>query len=146
MNKSYLEPTQAAAQHLFMRNLSGPIVMLNLLRFREWADYSDFPDVAPIRPISGRAAYQRYIDETLPFLEATGGEILFLGDGGAYFIGPETEQWDLVMMIKQNSLSDFFGFASNEAYQQVLRHRTAALRDSRLLPIQQHSGTVIEST
>ena len=39
------------------------------------------------------------------------------------------------MLIRQNSLQDFISFSSNEEYQIVLGHRTAALEDSRLLPL-----------
>jgi hypothetical protein len=60
---------------------------------------------------------------------------MFLGDGGRYLIGPQDERWDLVMLIRQNSLQDFLSFSSNENYQIVLGHRTAALEDSRLLPL-----------
>jgi hypothetical protein len=39
------------------------------------------------------------------------------------------------MLVRQNSLSDFMAFASNQEYLAGLGHRTAALEDSRLLPI-----------
>jgi hypothetical protein len=71
----------------------------------------------------------------LPFLKESGGNIVFLGKGGRYLIGPQDEQWDLVMLIRQKSLSDFMTFASNQEYLAGLGHRTAALVDSRLLPI-----------
>ena len=60
---------------------------------------------------------------------------MFLGNGGQYLIGPQDELWDLVMLIRQNSLQDFMSFSSNEEYQKVLGHRTAALENSRLLPL-----------
>lgn len=132
---NYLEPTQAQGGALFQRNITGPVVMLNLLRFRDVADYSDFPEIAPSRQISGRAAYQLYIDHTLPFLEKTGGELTFLGEGGQYLIGPTDERWDAVMLVRQNSLADFMGFANDAAYLAGIGHRTAALEDSRLLPL-----------
>ena len=59
---------------------------------------------------------------------------MFLGAGGTYLIGPPEEHWDLVMLVRQNSLADFMAFASNPAYLAGLGHRTAALEDSRLLP------------
>jgi MFS transporter, DHA2 family, multidrug resistance protein len=49
----YLEPTQAAGRVLLERRIAGPVVMLNLLRFRAVADYSAFPARAPPVPISG---------------------------------------------------------------------------------------------
>ncbi len=60
--KSYLEPTEAAGLALIQRGLRGPVVMLNLLRFRAVADYSTFPDIAPAAPIGGAEAYDRYIE------------------------------------------------------------------------------------
>ncbi|MFN2181270.1 MAG: DUF1330 domain-containing protein [Candidatus Promineifilaceae bacterium] len=135
MTERHVDVTQEAGAALFRRQIQGAVVMLNLLRFRDVADYSASPALAPAEPISGREAYQNYIDLTLPFLTQTGGEIMFLGDGGRYLIGPQDERWDLVMLIRQNSLQDFLSFSSNENYQIVLGHRTAALEDSRLLPL-----------
>ena len=140
MTERYLDVTQEAGAALFRRQIEGAVIMLNLLRFREVADYSASPELAPPEPISGREAYQKYIDLTLPFLTATGGDIVLLGDGGQYLIGPQDERWDLAMLIRQNSLQDFLSFASNEAYQVVLGHRTAALEDSRLLPLVEFQG------
>jgi hypothetical protein len=135
MSKKYLEPTQKAGAALFGREIKGEIVMLNLLRFREIADYSLNPELMPPEPISGRLAYQKYIDHTLPILEATGGGIMFLGEGGPYLIGPEEDHWDMAMLIKQKSLTDFMSFASHRKYLEGIGHRTAALEDSRLLPL-----------
>jgi hypothetical protein len=135
MSESYLEPSEASAIELFSRKISGPVVMLNLLRFRAVADYSDHPDLMPEQPMTGREAFQKYIDHALPYLRASGGDIDFLGDGGGFFIGPANERWDLVMLIRQNSLKDFMEFASNDAYLAGLGHRSAALEDSRLLPL-----------
>ncbi len=135
MAERFIEPTQEAGAALYARNLIGEIVMLNLLRFREIADYSANPELAPENEISGSAAYQKYIEHTLPLLRESGGEIVLLGKGGKFFIGPQDEQWDLVMIIRQKSLSDFISFAGNEEYMAGIGHRTAALLDSRLLPI-----------
>lgn len=135
MKGYYLEPTRETAAALFRRNISGEVVMLNMLRLRETADYSGNPELAPETDISGREALQKYIDHTLPFLEESGGELLLLGDGGRFFIGPDDEQWDVVMLVKQSSVESFFAFASNSEYLAGIGHRTAAVLDSRLLPI-----------
>ncbi|EED31950.1 hypothetical secreted protein [gamma proteobacterium NOR5-3] len=102
------------------------------------ADYADFPDLAPQRAISGREAYQRYIDHTLPFSQDSGGDIEFLGEGGKFFVGPQDERWYLLMLIRQDSLQSFIAFATNEAYIAGVGHRTAALEDSRLLPLERY--------
>jgi hypothetical protein len=131
----YLSVTDEAGRAFFMRNIPGPVVMLNLLRFREIADYSASPELAPDAPISGELAFRKYIDHTKPFLEASGGAIRFLGKGGGWLIGPEGESWDMAMMIEQESVASFIGWNGHEAYMKGIGHRTAALLDSRLLPL-----------
>jgi hypothetical protein len=132
---TYLEPTQESGREFFTRNISGKIVMLNLLRFRPVADYSATPHLAPAAPISGAAAYRLYIEHTLPHLKESGGELLFLGKGGAFLIGPSDERWDAAMLVRQSSVGAFMEFASNPEYMAGIGHRTAALEDSRLLPL-----------
>ncbi|HWZ60180.1 MAG TPA: hypothetical protein VNW46_14480 [Gemmatimonadaceae bacterium] len=131
----YLEPTQDSGRAFVTRQIAGPVVMLNLLRFRETADYSATPHLAPPHPISGADAFQRYIDHTLPYLRETGGDVVFLGTGGRFLIGPESERWDMMMLVRQQSVASFLSFASHDAYLAGLGHRTAALEDSRLLPL-----------
>jgi hypothetical protein len=135
MRERYLEVSQESGAELFARNIEGPVMMLNLLQFRDVADYSANPELMPPEPISGEEAFQKYIDHTIPFLKRSGGNLVYLGKGGKYLIGPQEEQWDLVMLVQQNSLSDFMAFSSNQEYISGLGHRTAALEDSRLLPI-----------
>lgn len=130
-----LEPTHDAGRAFVMRGIAGPVVMLNLLRFREVADYSAHPQLAPRRAISGAQAFQRYIDHTLPCLHASGGRMSFYGEGGPWLIGPAHERWDAAMMVEQRSAAAFVAFASNGEYLKGLGHRTAALEDSRLLPL-----------
>jgi hypothetical protein len=118
-----------------MRGISGSVVMLNLLRFRSLADYSATPTLAPAAPISGEEAYRLYMQHTLPYLKASGGELLFYGRGGDFLIGPTDERWDAAMLVRQASVESFIAFASNQAYLSGIGHRTAALEDSRLLPL-----------
>ena len=128
-------PTQEAGRDFIMRQIEGSVVMLNLIRFREIADYSATPKLMPGKPISGKKAYQLYIEHTLPFLTASGGEILFMGEGGMFLIGPTNERWDAVLLVRQKSVNSFLAFESNKDYMKGIGHRTAALEDSRLLPI-----------
>ncbi|WP_245330626.1 DUF1330 domain-containing protein [Bradyrhizobium sp. AS23.2] len=132
---SYLEPTQEAGRAFMRRDLRGPIVMLNLLRFRKVADYAANPELAPSLPISGAEAFERYINHTLPHLHESGGNLLFLGSGGPFLIGPDRETWDMAMLVRQSSAASFIAFASHEPYLAGIGHRTAAVEDSRLLPL-----------
>ncbi|WP_395022436.1 DUF1330 domain-containing protein [Dongia sp.] len=132
---TYLEPTQEAGRAFWQRGAGGPVVMLNLIRFRAIADYSAHPELAPAVPISGEAAFDRYVAHTLPYLKESGGDLLFLGSGGELLIGPPEERWDRAMLVRQASVQSFMAFAQHAGYLAGLGHRTAALEDSRLLPL-----------
>jgi uncharacterized protein (DUF1330 family) len=131
----FLDPTDVSVRLLLQREISGAVTMLNLLRFRDWADYSADPGSAPPQPVTGRQAYDRYLEHTLPFLTASGGSITFLATGGPVLVGPPEERWDLVMAVTQASVESFLAFASDDAYLGGVSHRTAALEDSRIVPL-----------
>lgn len=131
----YLEPSQASGRAFVARKHQGALVMLNLLRFRDTADYSAHLELAPAAPITGASAFQRYIEHTLPYLHASGGDVSFLGAGGEFLIGPPGERWDLVMLVRQHSVESFLAFATHQDYLAGMGHRVAALEDSRLLPL-----------
>lgn len=73
--------------------MQGGVGTLNLLRFRETADYSVTPELAPETAISGAAAFQRHIEHTLPYLHETGGDLLFIGAGGPFLINRHFQQY-----------------------------------------------------
>ncbi|MCW6510875.1 DUF1330 domain-containing protein [Lichenifustis flavocetrariae] len=132
---SYIEPTPEAGRLFVQHGLTGPVVMLNLLKFRDAADYSAHPELAPAVPISGAEAFDRYVRHTLPHLRESGGDVLFFGAAGSFLIGPTDERWDMAMLVRQASVAAFLSFAGNEGYLAGLGHRTAAVEDSRLLPL-----------
>lgn len=132
---TFLAPTDATAVATLKRGLTGPVVMLNLLKFRETADYAHAPHLAPPAPIPGRDAYALYEAGIAPLLAASGGAVLFSGTGGEWFIGPAGAGWDRVLLVRQASLEAFFAFAQDPAAVESGHHRTAALTDSRLLPL-----------
>lgn len=129
---SHVHPDRDRVISLIRKGVTGPIIMLNLLRFRDVADYSETPELAPDEPISGAEAYRRYAAHTLPFLAEVGAELLFRGPAHPQIIGPE--QWDEVLVVKHQSVEAFLGFAQNKGYLAGAGHRTAGLADSRLLP------------
>lgn len=132
----HIDPTEDAIVTWLRGAEDGPVDMLNLLRFREVADYSASPELAPTDPVSGAEAYRRYERHTLPFVAEAGGEVLYAGDSvSGMLIGPSEERWDHILVVRHRSPQAFISFASNEAYLAGIGHRTAALEDSRLLPM-----------
>jgi uncharacterized protein (DUF1330 family) len=131
----HIEPSTQAIRALRERAIDGPVEMLNLLRFRETADYAASPELAPTRPITGKQAYDRYSEHTMPRLAEVGAQVVNLGFGGAALIGPADERWDLVLTVRYPSVDAFLGMTSNPDYLATVGHRTAALEDSRLVPM-----------
>lgn len=107
-----------------------PFVMLNLLRFREQAAYSD-----PLEACSGREAYKRYSQTSLQTIAAVGGSVIFSGKAHASLIAPQGEYWHQVFLVRYPSVAAFRAMLSMPEYHVGVRHRTAALQDSRLTPI-----------
>ena len=132
----YLEASPDAGKE-FYRNFhqKGRIVMLNLLRFRQLADYSGLDEIKPQDSISGEKAYEFYMQHTLPHLEEAGSKVIFYGSSRNFIIGPESEKWDKVLLVQHESAAKFIEFAHNKEYLKYAGHRTAALEDSRLLPM-----------
>ena len=107
----------------------APIVMLNLLRFRDEADYG--PE-GP-RGVPGKKAYAAYSRAVMPLLLEVGGLPLWMGRARASVIAPEDETWDEVLLVHYPSRRAFLRMVRSPAYREVMRHRTAALADSRLV-------------
>ncbi len=134
----FVEVSQEAGKQFYLEYIGkGPVVMLNLLKFKEKADYTDLDHLKPAEEISGKDAYNLYMKYTKPLIEKVGSRVLFYGAANAFLIGPTTETWDVVLLVEHPSVEAFMAFAQNKEYKKTLGHRTAALEDSRLLPISQ---------
>jgi uncharacterized protein (DUF1330 family) len=106
----------------------APIVMLNLLRFRDRADYGAGGD-----DVSGRKAYSRYSKAVMPLLLEVGGLPLWMGKARASLIAPDGEAWDEVFLVHYPSRRAFLRMVNSSPYRAIFHHRTAALSDSRLV-------------
>ncbi len=110
-----------------------PIVMVNLLRYNEQADYGDLTGHGSC---SGREAYfQRYIPAFIEVAAGIGGiQPLYLGSVFAGLIGPVEEQWDDVGMVEYPNFAAFRRVVESPSYEEkAAPHRKAALRDWRLI-------------
>lgn len=104
----------------------GPIVMLNLLRFKPMADGID-------QGATGAEAYARYSVAAEPFLRGVGGRLLSALEAKHSVIGPREGEWDLVLLVEYPSRQKFLEMAANPDYQKIHAHGDAALADSRLI-------------
>src|SRR5205807_1766774 len=101
-------PTQSQLQRLQSMPPDEPVVMLNLLRFKEQAS-------APDEGLSGREAYERYGVEAAPYLARVGGRMLNAAEARHVVIGPEDE-WDMALLVEYPSAQRFLEMASDPGY------------------------------
>jgi uncharacterized protein (DUF1330 family) len=123
-----IEPTQEQFQRLVASEDQSPVVMINLLRFKDRADGIDAAD-----GISGAEAYQRYADATRPFLEGVGARLLLALAATESVVGPDHREWDMLLAVEYPSRAAFVKMAMNPEYLKVHAHRVAALSDARLI-------------
>lgn len=129
MSEPTIEPTADQMKTLFSSTDEGPVVMLNLLRY--------LPIASDGSGRSGREAYNDYSAAVLPMVAARGGAILYFGSAGETVIGPDTEQWDDVVLVMYPSRAAFIDMTTSAEYLAIMGDRTAALADSRLVPTTQ---------
>ena len=104
-----------------------PIMMLNLLCFREKAAYDDG------RKATGAEAYEAFGRESAPVFHRVGGEIIWRGKPEVMLIGPEDQHWDLIFVARYPSAGAFLEMVTDPRYREAVKHRQAAVLDSRLI-------------
>ncbi len=128
---SYINPSPEQLTALAAQaDREGPVVMINLLRYREQAEY---PEGAPFPPCTGREAYARYSEVALQKVSEAGGRPIWLGQVQLNVIAPDAEVWDDAVLVEYPSRRSFLEMVAKPDYQASSVHRTAALADSRLI-------------
>jgi uncharacterized protein (DUF1330 family) len=123
----YVDPTREDFRRFRDMQREGPVHMLNLLRFRDQAAYDD-GTVA-----TGAEAYKAYARESGPVLERLGARQVWLGTPELTLIGPVEERWDLAFIAEYPSVDAFVAMLRDPDYRQAVRHRQAAVEESRLI-------------
>jgi len=127
----YLDPTKEIFAKFRETDRPGPIHMLNLVKFRERAAYPDGRDV------SGADAYKSYARESGPVFRGLGGRQVWIGKPELMLIGPQdSEQWDIAFIAEYPSVQAFVAMLRDPVYREAVKHRQAAVEDSRLLRLQ----------
>lgn len=114
-------------------DVPGPVVMINLLRFRDQAVY---PDDFAAEGCSGREAYIRYSQGVLPRIKDAQGRVIYRGKVQGSVIAPEGEEWDEAFLVEYPNRQALLDMLAHPEYQAIAPHRTAALADSRLIATQ----------
>ena len=129
-----IDPTADQVRTLRDQGPVGPIVMVNLLKFRDRAAY---PDGSGVEPCSGAEAYGRYQHAfTVTVGETSQASVLYEGPVDQVFIGDPAAreaQWDKVLIVRYPSRQHFLAMMANEEYRAALVHRYAGLERTVLL-------------
>ncbi|MBY0533195.1 MAG: DUF1330 domain-containing protein [Xanthobacteraceae bacterium] len=124
---SYIDPTKEIFAAFRENDRKGPIEMLNLVQLRAQAKYPDG------RKATGAEAYAAYGRESTPVFERLGGKIIWQGKFELMLIGPQSERWDHCFIAQYPSVSAFVEMIRDPVYREAVKHRQAAVEDSRLI-------------
>lgn len=111
-----ITPVNERLQRLMAQDYKGPIIMVNLLKFK---------------PDGGEELYQQYYQSTKDQkLGKAITRVVYRGEGLQPVIGDE--EWDEIALYEYPSIQVFLEMGQDKGYQKVIHLRTDALLDSRL--------------
>ncbi|MBP7649629.1 MAG: DUF1330 domain-containing protein [Phenylobacterium sp.] len=116
-------PPMEQALEFFGAPEDGPFVMVNLLKFKDRAEYADGSDAQ----LTGREAYARYGEGVTKLVEALGGAMHYSGEVTGLMIGEVEDLWDLVALVEYPSLAAFRDMALSPEMAAIEHHRKAGL-------------------
>jgi uncharacterized protein (DUF1330 family) len=123
----YIDPERDQFEAFKKLPRDKPVMMLNLLQFRDKAAYEDG------REATGAEAYAAYSRESGPIFKRVGGEIIWRGKPEGMVIGPADKHWDMIFVARYPAASAFLEMVTDPAYREAVKHRQAAVLDSRLI-------------
>jgi len=109
-----VNPVGADLKRFLAEDEGGPIVMLNLLRYRP----------------GGERDYRDYVAQLRPFLDEIGAGVVYVGDCSTALVAPDSHRWDAVLLVRYPSRRAFSEMVANPAYQEITRLRTGALEEA----------------
>jgi uncharacterized protein (DUF1330 family) len=121
VNGLEVDPNQAA--RFFNAPDDGPFVMVNLLKFRERAQYADGSDAH----LSGAEAFMRYGAAAHQLVLAAGGRPVDGGTVTGLIVGEVEELWDSIGLVEYPSQAAFQTMLALPEYKALLHHRAAGL-------------------
>jgi uncharacterized protein (DUF1330 family) len=109
-----VDPTGQDLKHFLADDPGGPVVMLNLLRFKE----------------GKRGSYEEYARRIQPFLDDVSAEIVFVGDLSTVLVAPGSHDWDTILIVRYPSRQAFSSMVADPNYQEITGLRTESLEEA----------------
>ena len=116
------QPDQAKA--FFFGDDNGPMVMVNLLKFKDKAEYPDGSNPE----MTGKQAYAVYGAAVMKCLELVGGNGIFSADVSGLILGAVEELWDMVALAYYPGPQAMMQMVGLPEYQGIEIHRFAGLK------------------
>jgi hypothetical protein len=128
----YVDPSRENWQAFKDLPRDRPIHMLNLIKFRDLAEY---PEGHPNhgKGLTGREAYAIYLEGFQRVVANDGAAMVWEAPMECVVTGPAGE-WDEAFVMGYPNSGIFMAMVKNEEYiRDVVPHRSAAVADSRLI-------------
>ncbi len=121
--KNSVIPNEEQIKGFFEPGPEGPIYMVNLLKFKEKADYADARET----DLSGAEAYMLYALEVTELLKQFGGSASFSARVERLMLGEVEELWDMVAIAMYPSRQAMMNMIQASRYEEISVHREAGL-------------------
>ena len=129
-------PTEEQMKGFLEPGREGPIYMLNLLKFKETAEYADGRET----DLSGAEAYAIYGQEVIQHLQKVGGAPMFSAGVERLMLGEVEELWDAAAIAMYPSRKAMLEMISSPEYQVSALHREAGLAGQLNIELVEPSG------
>lgn len=127
-----IDPTREQFKAFMTAPQDTTIHMLNLVRLRPLAAYpADHPNHG--KGMTGLDAYRAYGRTSAPIFKRVGGRQVWAGRPEIVLTGPPTERWDIAFIAQYPSSLAFAEMVRDPDYREFVKHRQAAVEDSRLI-------------
>lgn len=114
-----ITPTAEQVQAFVAAPDTGPVVMLNLLKFANHEAEADGSN--------GEDEYNRYGAAALQLVADRGGRLVWLGKAEQVLIGDPADDWDAVALVQYPSRRAFLEMVTSDSYQAAHTHRERGL-------------------
>lgn len=121
--KNHLRPNKAQMEGFFEGDTETEITMLNLLKFKEKAEYEDGRET----DLTGREAYSIYGKEVVEHLAKVGGKSVITGKVSRLMLGEVEDLWDSIALARYPSRKAMVEMMMDSDYQESEKHRSAGL-------------------
>ena len=121
--KNAVMPNEDQIKEFSEQGEDKPIYMVNLLKFKEKANYPD----KRATDLTGEEAYAIYAEEVAGHLEKVGGKPLFGGEVERLMLGEVEDLWDKVAIAMYPSRKAMLQMINDPDYIVSAQHRVAGL-------------------